>query len=111
MSGAFAGVAGALSAYFYGLIAPDMLNLNACVMVLFIALLGGVNRLEGALVGALVYVLLEDFFSQYTERYQTIMGIFFVLIVLFLPNGIVGSKFKMNDTLRRFFKIGERKNG
>ena len=108
MSGAFAGVAGALGAYFYGLIAPDMLNLNSCVMVLFIALLGGVNRLEGALVGALVYVLLEDFFSQYTQRYQTIMGIFFVLIVLFLPNGIVGSKLKLNDTLRRFFKMGDK---
>jgi len=111
MSGAFAGVAGVLGAYFYGMIAPDMLNLSSCVMVLFIALLGGVTRLEGALVGSLIYVLLDDFFSQYTQRYQTIIGIFFVLIVLFLPNGIIGIKFKTNDTLYRLFRMGENPNG
>lgn len=107
MSGAFAGIAGVLGAYFYGLMSPYMLNLNAAVMVLFIALLGGVTKLEGALVGALIYVLLEDFASQYTQRYQIIIGVFFVLIVLFLPNGIMGSSLNIGNKIRHLIQRKE----
>lgn len=90
ISSGVAGMAGVLAAYFYGLIGPDMIGLDAGVTILFVSLLGGVGYFEGAIVGATVYVLLEDIASQVTDRYRMIIGVLFVLIVLFLPKGIVG---------------------
>jgi|LSQX01.3.fsa_nt_gb branched-chain amino acid transport system permease protein len=92
ISGIFAGLAGVIAAYFYGLIGPDMVGLNAAVTIVFTSLLGGVDRFEGSFIGALVYVLLEDIGSQFTPRYKTLIGVCFVLIVLFLPKGITGLK-------------------
>jgi branched-chain amino acid transport system permease protein len=92
ISSGVAGVAGILSAYFYGLMGPDMIGLDAAVTILFVSLLGGVGYFEGAIVGATVFVLLEDIASQATDRYRMIIGVMFVLIVLFLPKGIVGVK-------------------
>jgi branched-chain amino acid transport system permease protein len=94
VSGAVAGLAGILSTYFYGMIGPTTVSIGAAVMILFIALLGGIGRFEGAIVGAVVYVLLEDFASMYTMRYHTLIGLFFIIIVLFFPSGITGIRLK-----------------
>ena len=96
-----AGVAGILSAYFYGLMGPDMIGLDAAVTILFVSLLGGVGYFEGAIVGATVFVLLEDIASQATDRYRMIIGVMFVLIVMFLPKGIVGVKDVARTMARR----------
>ena len=90
VSGVLAGIAGVLATYFYGMISPTSVSMGSAVMVLFIALLGGTARFEGALVGAMVYVLVEDFVSMYTQRYQAVIGILFIVIVLFFPGGITG---------------------
>lgn len=87
-SSALAGTAGVLSTYFYGMISPQMVSLGAAVTLLFISLVGGIGRLEGAFIGALVYVLIEDYASVITSRHNTVIGIFFILIVLFFPKGI-----------------------
>ena len=47
-----------------------------------------IGRLEGAFIGALVYVLIEDYASLYTSRDNTVIGVFFIFIVLFFPKGI-----------------------
>jgi len=94
VSGGVAGLAGIIATYFYGMIAPTTVSLGTAVMILFIALLGGIGRLEGAVVGAVVYVLLEDFASMYTMRYYSLIGLFFILIVLFFPGGITGIRFR-----------------
>ena len=89
VSSGVAGAAGILSVYFYGLIGPHVIGLDAGVMILFVSLLGGVRSFEGAFVGAAVFVLLEDIASQATDRYRMIIGVLFVLVVLFLPMGIL----------------------
>lgn len=83
-----AGIAGVLSTYFYGMMSPQLVSLGAAVTLLFISLLGGIARFEGAFIGALVFVLIEDYASVFTERYNTIIGVFFIIIVLFFPKGI-----------------------
>jgi len=93
VSGAVAGLAGVISTYFYGMIGPTTVSIGAAVMILFIALLGGIGRFEGAIVGAIVYVLLQDFASMYTLRYHSLIGLFFVFIVLFFPGGITSIRF------------------
>ena len=82
---------GVIAAYFYGLIGPDMVGLSTAVTIVSHPSLG-VWTLRGSFIGALVYVLLEDIGSQFTPRYKTLIGVCFVLIVLFLPKGITGLK-------------------
>ena len=94
----FASLGGVLAIAFYGMISPGAVMLNSAVLLLFVALIGGITKFEGAFVGSVVYVLLEDFFSQYTERHMMIIGIVFILVVLFMPKGILGIKLKIGKT-------------
>jgi len=59
--------------------------------VLIMALFGGTGTLLGPFVGAGVFIWMRDFLSKYLEYWEVFVGGAFVLIVLFLPDGIVGS--------------------
>jgi branched-chain amino acid transport system permease protein len=54
------------------------------------AVLGGMRSFWGPLVGAAVFVVLQDFVSSRTENWMSFVGAFFVLIVLFFPRGVLG---------------------
>jgi ABC-type branched-subunit amino acid transport system permease subunit len=58
------------------------------------ALIGGVYRLEGGIIGAVITVLLINFTKQYTNRYWIIIGVAFILVMIFLPNGLLGINLK-----------------
>lgn len=92
LSGVFAGIAGVIGVFFNGVIAPDTADLEAAVLILMAALVGGVTRLEGGILGAVVTVFLVNAASGLTLRYWSIVGVIFVLIVIFLPNGLLGSR-------------------
>ena len=71
---------------------------------------GGLYRLEGAWVGALVYALLDNYSREWTpeignvlgpERFNTIIGIVFLVIVLLSPGGLVGLWERFSDRIRR----------
>jgi len=68
--------------------------------VLIMALFGGTGTLLGPFVGAGVFIWMRDFLSKYLEYWEVFVGGAFVLIVLFFPDGIVG-------TLTRF--VGRRR--
>jgi branched-chain amino acid transport system permease protein len=51
---------------------------------------GGVGTLFGAFVGAAAIIVLENIVSAYTERWQMALGITFILIMIFAPEGIIG---------------------
>lgn len=102
----FAGISGTMQVVFYNIIGPDMIMGTLAMFTLFMALLGGITKLEGAFVGAVVYVFLDDWLRQYTLRYQLIIGIVFVLIVMFIPNGLLSLH---PEQLRK--KFTEKKEG
>ncbi len=105
-----AGVAGVLSVWYNGRIAPGSINLAQTIDVLIIAVIGGLYRLEGAWVGALVYALLDNYSREWTptvgnvlgpERFNTILGVVFLVIVLVSPGGLVGAWERGVDRVRR----------
>jgi branched-chain amino acid transport system permease protein len=92
VSGVLAAVGGVLLAWYNNRISPGSMNVGAMINILVIAVLGGMNRPIGAFVGAVVFVLLQNFAIDLVdrERFNLVIGGVFLAIVLFSPNGLVG---------------------
>ncbi|HEV8460423.1 MAG TPA: branched-chain amino acid ABC transporter permease [Gaiellaceae bacterium] len=92
-AGFVAAIAGVLFVWWNGHIDPASIDLGATIDVLVIAVIGGLFRLEGAWVGALVFVILDNYSQQISfigPRFETLIGLIFLAIVLVSPNGLVG---------------------
>ena len=101
VSGAVAGLAGVLGAMHYGVVSPATTGLNEILRVIMAAIIGGALWLEGGVIGSIVVVFLISIISGYTERYWIVVGTLFVLVVIFFPNGVVGSVTNGIQRLRR----------
>lgn len=87
-----AALAGALHTIYQPIVSPNVASLGYTVTALLIILIGGVGTLSGALVGAVVFRLLDYGLRRYLgESASFINGAIYVAIVLFLPFGIVGT--------------------
>ncbi len=86
-----AGIGGALFAYLKGSVFPDVLGIPLSVDALVMVLLGGVETVSGAIVGAIVYKALAIWLVSQTEWSKLVLGGFIVLIVVAFPKGIVGT--------------------
>ena len=85
--------AGVLFVWWNGHIDPASINLAATINVLVIAVIGGLYRLEGAWLGALVFVVLNNYAQQIGfigPRFATLIGAIFLVIVLVSPGGLMG---------------------
>ena len=91
LAGTVAGVAGALYTQFQGSVSPDAFFWTTSGQALLMVIIGGVGTLGGAMLGAAAFILLQSLVSSYTERWMLILGLTFVLLVLFAPGGIVGT--------------------
>ena len=85
LSGFFAGIAGALYALFNNFVSPSTVALSQSVEGLLMAIIGGVGTLFGAFIGSIAIIGLENLVSQYTERWQTVLGLMFILTMIFAP--------------------------
>ena len=92
ISGAFIGIAGAICAPRYAYIQPpSAFNPMISFLVVIMALLGGTKRLWGPLVGVVPFVIVMDFVSaRFPNHMPIVMGLAFLAIVYFVPNGITG---------------------
>jgi branched-chain amino acid transport system permease protein len=91
IAGVFAGLAGSLYAQFNGSITPDAFFWKTSGEALLMVIIGGTGTLGGAVLGAAAFILLQSLVSTYTERWMLILGVTFILFVLFAPGGIVGA--------------------
>ncbi|HYY16119.1 MAG TPA: branched-chain amino acid ABC transporter permease, partial [Gammaproteobacteria bacterium] len=91
IAGALGGFCGVLWAYYNGFVSPGDVELATSVEVLLMVALGGRGTLVGPAVGAGVIVLLKNFVSVYTQRWLLILGVVYVLTIIYAPEGIVGA--------------------
>lgn len=89
VSGAIAGFAGSLYAYFNFFVSPDLTSWILSGQVLLMVIIGGVGTLFGPVIGAGTFIVLQNLISTYTDRWHTIMGLLLVLLVLFGRGGII----------------------
>jgi branched-chain amino acid transport system permease protein len=104
-----AGIAGVLSVWYNRRITPGSINLAQTIDILIIAVIGGLYRLEGAWVGALAYALIDNYSREWVPevgnvlgpaRFNTLIGVVFLVIVLLSPGGIVGIWDEVRGRLR-----------
>jgi branched-chain amino acid transport system permease protein len=89
-SALFAALGGILMFYNTGIITPSAMHMSRTSWILLCVILGGAGYFWGPVVGTILAVWFDVWISQITMRYNTILGIIFVLIVLFSPSGILG---------------------
>ena len=82
-------LSGALFADLNRFVSPDMLSWQMSGEIIIFILLGGVGRLYGPVIGAVIFVLLETFIGGYTEHWKLFLGLFLLVIVLFANGGLM----------------------
>jgi branched-chain amino acid transport system permease protein len=90
IAGTMCGLAGALLANNTDFVSPAVMYWTRSGDLMVMVILGGMGSLFGPVVGAIVYLVLEEFLSQVTEYWAMIMGPLLLLIVLFGRGGIMG---------------------
>ncbi|MCF8061200.1 MAG: branched-chain amino acid ABC transporter permease [Deltaproteobacteria bacterium] len=86
----FAGIAGVLFVVVEGSVFPDLLFWVLSLEVFIMCLLGGWFTFAGPMVGAAVTVALRTFVGTYTEYWTLILGVILILLIFFLPEGVMG---------------------
>jgi len=90
LAGALAGLAGALAANQAGFVSPSLLQWSQSGMLMMMVILGGMGHLYGGVVGAAVFLLLEEILSAYTIHWQFALGAVLLAVVLTAPHGLAG---------------------
>ncbi len=92
LSGLVAGAAGVMLVWFNGRISPGTVGVDVAINVLVVAVIGGLRHPVGPFLGAIVFVLLQNFAIDLIdrERFNTVIGVAFLGIVFFSPDGLLG---------------------
>lgn len=104
-----AGLAGVLSVWWNTRISPGSISLPQTIDLLVIAVIGGLYRLEGAWVGAVVVTVLDNWLRGVDlvgNRFNTVIGAVFLAIVLISPGGLMGIWDSLTNTLQSRFAPG-----
>jgi branched-chain amino acid transport system permease protein len=97
IAGTMAGLAGVLLANHTDFVNPDMMHWTRSGDLIIMVLLGGMGGLIGPILGAMVFLLLEEFLSGVTEYWQLIFGPILILVVLFARGGLLGFLTRRDD--------------
>ena len=106
-SGLFSGIAGLLFVYYHQFVSPHGLSLANSAEVLLMVISGGSGTLLGPVVGAALVVIVKNVASAYIERWNLVLGVIFVAIVIFMPEGLVPGSARLWHWMRaRLSSIG-----
>jgi len=114
ISGAMAGLAGSFNAAVLRSVFAGFMGATTTVEVLLMTIIGGMGSLVGPVVGAALVTICQQYLSSYFDNWLLIFGVVFVLVVLFLPRGLINiiypsrmkkssARFEMNRKIYRPF--------
>jgi branched-chain amino acid transport system permease protein len=89
LSAFWGSIAGLLYVYYNLFISPHAISLQQSAEVLLMAILGGASTFAGPIVGAVIITLVKNVVSSYIDRWNSLLGAIFVIVILFMPFGIV----------------------
>jgi branched-chain amino acid transport system permease protein len=89
LSGLWSGMAGLLFLYYNQFVSPQAVALTASAEALLMVISGGTATLLGPIAGAALVVVMKNVASAYIERWNFVLGAIFVVIVVFMPEGLV----------------------
>jgi len=87
LSGLLAGIAGVLLVWQNEFVSPASSSFQASALALVMVVLGGVGRTFGPLIGATVVVLIQQVLSTYVDRWPTVLGVLFIVVVIVKESG------------------------
>jgi branched-chain amino acid transport system permease protein len=90
ISGTLMALAGALNALLFNFTSPQDLHWILSGDFVIMIVLGGMRNFWGPLLGALIYIVAQDYLSSVTDNWMTFIGLLFMVIVLAFPRGILG---------------------
>jgi branched-chain amino acid transport system permease protein len=88
-SGLLTAIAGILFVYYTQFISPQAVDLTSSAEVLLMVISGGAGTLFGPIVGAALVIVVKSVVSGFLERWNMLLGAIFVVIVIFMPEGLV----------------------
>lgn len=91
MSAMITAVAGALFAELVGFVSPTLMAWKMSGEILIFVILGGVGRLYAPIIGAAIFILLETLIGGITDRWQFVLGLVLLGVVLFARGGVMGA--------------------
>jgi len=109
LSGFWSAVAGLLYVYYHQFIAPPVASLQGSAEILLMVISGGSATLLGPIAGAAIVVIMKNVVSAYIERWNLVLGLIFILIISFMPEGLVPGSARLWRAGRQW--LGARTNG
>ena len=97
-SGFWTGVAGLLFLYYNQFISPQIVALQTSAEALLMVISGGAATLLGPIAGAVIVVVMKNVVSAYVERWNMVLGVIFVVIITFMPEGLVPGCVRLTRT-------------
>lgn len=107
ISAALGGLGGGLFAGAFAYISPDQFTFNESIVLLTMALLGGVQSPFGALLGTCILVILPEWLRFLRQAYLAVYGAAVILIMIFLPDGVWGLVRKLRNAPEKARITGE----
>jgi branched-chain amino acid transport system permease protein len=89
LAGFWGSVAGVLYMWDYGFISPQTMSLQQSAEALLMVVLGGAGTLAGPVAGAVVITVVKTVVSSYVDRWSSLLGLIFIVVVMLLPQGLV----------------------
>jgi len=109
ISGLFSGLSGVLYTLLNRYSNPDFLSFNISGEAVIWTLIGGMGTLYGPVLGTAIVMIIGDSLSSWIENYLIIIGLMFIVSVIFLPKGIVGTitdRFFLKGRMNKDWKDG-----
>ena len=99
-SGFWCAIGGLLYIYYNQFVAPPVAGLQSSAEVLLMVISGGTGTLLGPIAGAAIVIIIKNVVSAWIERWNLVLGLIFVIIISFMPDGLVPGTKRLWRTMR-----------